>query len=94
MGIEIVRVPRDFKHPTDEEGEKVPGAHHEPLYYTDEAAKTCFQIYENVSDGTPQSPIFAELGELKIWLESQGMAQDLIAFLLEQGHAPSFIFRG
>lgn len=93
MGIEIVRVPCDFKHPTDEDGEVIPGAHHEPLYYADGAAKTCFQIYENVSDGTPQSPIFSGLSELRGWLESQGWEQSRIAFLIEQGHAPSFVFR-
>jgi hypothetical protein len=93
MGIEIVRVPHDFNHPTDEVGEVIPGAHHEPLYYADEATKTCFQIYENVSEGTPQSPVFTGMGELKSWLESQGWEQNRIAFLVEHGHAPSFVFR-
>jgi hypothetical protein len=39
MGVEIVRVPLDFKHPTDDTGDVVPGAHLEPLYYLDEKSK-------------------------------------------------------
>ena len=39
MGVEIVRVPLNFEHPTDETGDVVPGAHLEPLYYLDEKPK-------------------------------------------------------
>ncbi len=93
MGVEIVRVPLDFKHPTDDTGDMVPGAHLEPLYYLDEAAKPGYQIYENVSEGTPQSPIFGSRAELAVWLEGQGWDAARIAFLLEHGHAPSFVTR-
>lgn len=54
MGVEIVRVPLAFEHPTDADGDVIPGAHHEPLYYLDPSQKTGFQIYENVTEGTPQ----------------------------------------
>lgn len=93
MGIEIVRVPLDFKHPTDETGAVVPGGHLEPLYYLKEDAKAGYQIYENVTEGTPVSPIFASVEKLKAWLEAEGADADRIAFLLEHGHAPSFITR-
>lgn len=93
MGIEIVRVPFNFRHPVDDTGEVVPGAHLEPLYYLTDAEKPGYQIYENVSEGTPRSPIFATLEELKMWLKGQSEDKDRIAYLLEHGHAPSFIVR-
>jgi hypothetical protein len=93
MGVEIVRVPLDFKHPTDDTGDVMPGAHLEPLYYLDEKSKSGYQIYENVTEGTPQSPIFASVEELQAWLEAQGWDKARCAYLLEHGHAPSFIAR-
>lgn len=93
MGIEIVRVPQKFEHPIDDDGEVIPGAHHELLYYLDPSQKTHFQIYENVTEGTPQSPVFAGISALRDWLTAEGWTEDRIAFLIEHGHAPSFIAR-
>lgn len=93
MGVEIVRVPLAFEHPTDADGDVIPGAHHEPLYYLDPSQKTGFQIYENVTEGTPQSPVFEELSSLREWLTAEGWPDDRIAYLIENGHAPSFIAR-
>ena len=93
MGVEIVRVPPDFEHPTDADGDVIPGAHHEPLYYLDPSQKTGFQIYENVTEGTPQSPVFADLPSLREWLSAEGWPEDRISFLMEHGDAPSFIAR-
>jgi hypothetical protein len=93
MGIEIVRVPLSFEHPTDDDGKVIPGAHLESLYDLTDAEKPCYQIYENVSEGTPESPIFTSMEELKAWLESQGGDEARIAYLLENGHAPSSIIR-
>jgi hypothetical protein len=91
MSIEIVRVPLNFEHPTDDDGEVIPGAHLEPLYDLTDAEKPGYQIYENFSEGTPESPIFSSLAELKLWLETKSGEESKIAFLLENGHAPSFI---
>jgi hypothetical protein len=33
---------------------------------------TCYQLYENVSDGTPISPVFETFDEMRRWLISQG----------------------
>lgn len=93
MGIEIVRVPPNFEHPTDDDGEVIAGAHHELLYYLDPSQKTGYQIYENVTEGTPQSPVFADMSALRDWLTAEGWREDRITFLLEHGHAPSFIAR-
>jgi len=93
VGVEIVRVPLDFAHPTDGAGNVVPGAHLEPLYYLADDAKPGYQVYENVSEGTPESPVFMSLDELRVWLGAQGWDAPRIALLLEHGHAPSFITR-
>ena len=90
MGVEIVRVPADWQHP-EEEGELVVGAHHEPLYYIDAAEKTAFQLYENVSEGSPVSPVFTTREELAEWLEQKGWPAESIEFLLANGHAPTRI---
>ena len=93
MGVQIVRVPPAFQHPTDEDGYHLPGAHLEPLYYIDDALKICLQIYENVSEGTPDSPIFDSVNQMKDWLVTQGWDDARVAYLVDNGHAPSFIAR-
>ena len=93
MGVEIVRVPVGFMHPTDDNGDAIAGAHHEPLYDLDESSKTGYQLYENVTEGAPVSPAFGSLPELEAWLRTQGWAEDQIAFLVAEGHAPSFVTR-
>jgi hypothetical protein len=93
MGREIVRVPPGFHHPVDENGEFIVGAHHEALYYIPGDQKTAFQIYENVSDGSPVSPIFESLVELSSWLAEQGASPAYIQALIADGHAPSFVVK-
>lgn len=91
MGREVVRVPPGFEHPLDEEGDYIAGSHHELLYEADPASRTAFQIYENVSEGTPVSPVFDTAEALAQWLAQEGWRQETIDSLLEAGHAPSFI---
>jgi hypothetical protein len=91
MGRQIVRVPPRFRHPVDENGEMIVGAHHEALHCIPDDKKTAFQIYENVSEGSPVSPIFESLGELSSWLAEQGASPSYIQTLIADGHAPSFV---
>lgn len=91
MGREVVRVPPGFEHPVDEEGEFIEGAHLEPLYDADPTSLTAFQLYENVTDGSPVSPVFDTAEELARWLEQEGWSQEAIDSLFESGHAPSFV---
>ena len=92
MGREIVRVPPDFRYPTDEHGELIEGAHHELLYNLPDEQKTAYQIYENVSDwGSPVSPVFESLSALTAWLAEQGASQAYIQALVADGHAPSLV---
>jgi hypothetical protein len=93
MGREIVRVTPGFKHPIDKNGDYVCGAHHEVLYDTDPGLRTAYQLYENVSEGTPVSPVFASLEALWQWLVEQGWSQQAAQSLVADGHAPSFALR-
>jgi len=63
------------------------------LYDADPAARTAFQIYENVSEGIPVSPVFNTAEALAQWLGQEGWQQEAIDSLLDAGHAPSFIVR-
>jgi hypothetical protein len=54
----------------------------EPIYY---------QIYEDVSEGTPVSPIFTTLDEMKEWLLQEGFSEQAISRFIEHGWAPSFV---
>jgi hypothetical protein len=91
---EIRRVPPGFKHPVDEDGEFIAGGHLEPLYYADPATLTSYQVYENVSEGSPVSPVFDTTEDLLRWLEQEGWPQEAIDSLLDAKHAPSFVIPG
>lgn len=91
MGIQIVRVPPGYQHPTASAGEYLDGAHLEPLWHMSAERKSCFQIYQNVSEGTPVSPIFHSKEELCQWMIAQGESQEAAALFLEFGHAPSLV---
>lgn len=93
MGREIIRVPTGFQHPTDEAGNHVIGGHHELLYKTDPTLLTAYQVYENVSEGTPVSPDFPTLEALNAWLTKQGLSPEQAQAFVEDGHAPSFVVR-
>lgn len=91
MGREIVKVPKGFEHPRDEEGYFESGAHLEPLWYLSEEEKTCFQIYENVTEGSPVSPVFETQDEMINWLKKQGNDATVINQFIEWGHYPSLV---
>lgn len=93
MGVQLVRVPPGWQHPVDGDGEIIVGAHHEPLYYMDPDALTAFQLYENVSEGSPTSPVFSTIDELTGWLAGNGWSQEATQYLLSNGHAPSLVVR-
>jgi hypothetical protein len=94
VGREVRRVPSGFKHPVDEDGEFIAGGHLELLYYADPATLTSYQVYENVSEGSPVSPVFDTAEDLSRWLKQEGWPQEAIDFLLGVGHAPSFVIQG
>jgi hypothetical protein len=63
-------------------------------YYRDEfdGEPTHYQIYENVSEGTPVSPVFASLDEMKQWLMDNGHSEYVATRFCELGYAPSMVF--
>ena len=93
MGRELVRVPPGFNHPTDQNGHPIPGAHHAVLYEIDMRHRTAYQIYENVSEGSPVSPVFSSVDDLVSWLAGQGVAREAAEAFLKQGFVPSFVIR-
>ena len=93
MGTRIVRVPPGFQHPTDSSGRYIPGAHLEVLYEMETALLSEYQVYEDVSEGTPVSPIFSSADMLIAWLQAQGYSRDAAEAFLRQGFAPSFVIK-
>jgi hypothetical protein len=83
MGTEITRVPPGFQHPGDDEGNPIPGAHYEPLYNAGEAQCTCYQLYENVTEGSPISPVFDSETALCSWLRERGCSEAYISMLVK-----------
>jgi hypothetical protein len=70
----------------------------DPNYYRPkfpEGAATAYQMYENVSEGTPVSPVFATLEEMEAWLIGAGHSPEAAAKFCRTGWAPSMvIFNG
>ena len=54
----------------------------------------CFQVYENVSEGTPVSPVFDTMDLLKEWLISQGHSEKAAEGFCNSGYAPSAVMTG
>lgn len=100
MGREIRRVRPDWEHPKSEmdyyiplleysADRDVPPERMMPQWSMEEAS--AYQIYEDVSDGTPVSPVFETLEELKAWLIDRGHAQHAAEEFCRLGWAPSMI---
>jgi len=53
---------------------------------------THYQIYETVSEGTPASPVFADLDEMEMWLLQEGYSPHAAAAFCETGYVPSFFY--
>ena len=53
---------------------------------------TYYQIYETVSEGTPTSPVFANLDEMKVWLLEEGFSEFAASEFCKTGYAPSMVF--
>ncbi len=69
------------------------GAHHEPLYYLPPVDRTAFQLYENVSEGSPVSPVFATIEDLEDWLKQNDWSEQSRHFLLTNGHSPNLVVK-
>lgn len=88
---ERARVATDYDCHTFEEwhGEAPDLDSYRPAF-TDEA--THYQIYENVTEGTPMSPVFASLDEMVVWLIAEGYTETAARKFSKTGYAPSFVY--
>jgi hypothetical protein len=57
----------------------------------DQASRTAYQIYEDVTEGTPVSPVFGTVEELQRWLIAQGYSKAATEAFIREGSAPSFV---
>ena len=57
-----------------------------------EAEATCYQIYEDVSEGTPVSPVFETLDEMVAWLIQQGYSEKAAKGFADDGWVPSMVY--
>jgi len=57
-----------------------------------ESALICFQVYENISEGTPVSPVLDSIGEVEDWLVKHlGYSREEAVTLCIKEFEPSFI---
>jgi len=70
------------------------GARPNPGGYRPEWSRepSCYQIYENVTEGTPVSPIFMSLDEMYAWLIKRGFSEKTSSKFIETGYAFSMVF--
>ena len=59
-----------------------------------ESEHTHYQVYENVTEGTPISPVFATTTEVVDWLVKQGHSRTAAEAFVEDGWAPSIVIVG
>jgi hypothetical protein len=68
---------------------EAPGPNYYRPDFGDQELGWCF--YENVSEGTPLSPVFSEPEALHKWLVDDGYPPDAAARFMVNGSAPSFV---
>jgi hypothetical protein len=87
----IVRVPPGRAHPRDDAGDDIDGGQPEPLDRLPESARTVFHAYQNVSAGSPVSPVSATLSDMKARLIDQGQSAEAVDSFVHWGFAPSAV---
>jgi hypothetical protein len=67
----------------------------DPAYYRHRrwtpGEATAYQVYENVTEGTPISPVLPDGDAVVSWLVEQGHSERAARAFLESGYAPSFV---
>lgn len=56
-----------------------------------EEERTCYQIYETVSEGTPVSPVFETEEQVVVWLIEQGYSEHAAREFVKFAHAFSMV---
>jgi len=65
--------------------------YHRPEF---EAEPTHYQIYENITEGTPVSPVFTSKDDLIDWLIGQGHSRKASERFAEDEYVPSMVMSG
>ena len=60
--------------------------------WDDDNPATHYQVYQDVSEGTPVSPVFASLDEMVAWLIGEGYSEHAANKFAQLGWAPSMMF--
>lgn len=72
--------------------EELEGTSPDPCYYRPEwpeDATMGYCVYETVTEGTPQSPVFETLADLETWLIGEGYSEANAKAFCEMGWVPS-----
>lgn len=64
--------------------------HYREQRWTPEEAM-CYQVYEDVSEGTPISPVFETAADMRAWLIAQGHSEYATDEFIRYGWAPSMV---
>jgi len=56
-----------------------------------ESDPVCFQIYENVTEGTPVSPVFNNEDDMLSWLIEEGYSKEAASTFIKNGWAPTMM---
>lgn len=64
--------------------------YYRPAY---EGPNTCYQFYENTTEGTPLSPVFETKEEMREWFLKQDYRAEVADSLLQEKPIPSFEMR-
>lgn len=59
-----------------------------------ETEPICYQVYEDVSEGTPVSPVFKTQSDMKNWLIKQGHSEKAATDFIELGFCFSMVING
>ena len=62
--------------------------YYRPAWTVEEADH--YQVYENATEGTPVSPVFATLAEVRAWLIDEGYTEFAADLLIRTSWEPSF----
>jgi hypothetical protein len=80
--------------PHEQIDEELPGAADRlpamPRWAPQEA--TCYQVYENVTEGAPVSPVFDSLDGVRGWLVDHGYSRRAAEGFCRRGQAPTLVF--
>ncbi len=94
--VKEYRLWREGKHPDQRDypywewaGRPPDPDYHRPAFDQEPAH---YQIYQTASEGTPTSPVFASLDDMKRWLIAEGFSEYAATSFVESGWAPSMVF--